>query len=265
MFAQILYVGLLGLLQTAVQNVDGIPAQLHAKTPSYVQPLWVSARRALAPDGSIRKDVLSAGKPLQINERFVVRRPVGSVAPQDKSVVRLCEGISDSVGDERMNPKPNRRVADLRAHAHGIYLGQIDGIDSGFLLGIPGSLLAVRIDEVLKQSAAVNASNGHVLVFYPYARIPLKDGVACRTDIAFPFRPELGSRLVVFAYEDPIDQSSQLIVPGDTEVIFESADGTLAIPALLQRDPLSNRLRSLKALRDFLAAPASHGGGEVRR
>jgi hypothetical protein len=164
-----------------------------------------------------------------------------------------------------MNPKPNRRVADLRAYAHGIYLGQIDGLEPGFLLGIPGSLLSVRIDEMIKRSATVNTSDGHVLVFYPYARIPLRDGVACRADIAFPFRAQVGSRLVVFAYDDPIDQGSQLIVPEHTEVIFESTDGSLAIPTLLKRDPVTSRLRSLNELRDFLAAPRPRGREEVRR
>jgi hypothetical protein len=242
-------------MQMTVENGDALPAELHANGSWYRQPLWISASRALSADGSIREDVQSGGKRVQIDESFIVRRDAGSVARQDRADVGVCDSVSHSVSDDRMNPKPNRRLADLRAYAHGIYLGEVDGIDQGFLLGTPGSLLSVHIDEPIKRSATVNTSDGHVLVFYPYARIPLKDAVACRTEITFRFRPEVGTRLVVFAYDDPIDQGSKLIVPQYTELIFESADGSLAIRT---GDAISGRLRSLAELRDFLVSPGPH-------
>ncbi|MDL2717622.1 MAG: hypothetical protein PT977_07700 [Acidobacteriota bacterium] len=141
----------------------------------------------------------------------------------------------------RIEPRPNSTLAELTQSAGEILLGRIVTQHPGLLIGQPGTLLEVAVEQSLKGKPP-----DRVFLFYPRLRAILGAAVVCHQDAGFRLAPRTGDRVVFFSWEKPLNRSGTLFMPEPTEMIFADAAGDLRGPA--RRDQYPSELKTLDDL-----------------
>jgi hypothetical protein len=124
-------------------------------------------------------------------------------------------------------------AAENVQNAKAIYLGRIKSVKPGFFLGMPGSLLELGELVTLKTTSAFVSVQESVLVRHPYAHFTAGGVEYCRETRATALAPEVGDRVLVFAFDDPVDEAGQLIYSNLEDLII-ARGGDVRIPRLLR-------------------------------
>lgn len=213
-------------------------------------PLWVSARAAFRPNGELRAELFDAVSLRMLNEN------------RSKNSGSDCREALGSSPLEDFAPKDSFDA--LVASALTIIEGQVISTDVGFLNGVPGTLISLRVNETYKSLGHL-ATKGNIHVFAGEATIPTHTGLICSKTFSKVPTPEIGDDVVIFASIDPlhtdqrilvIDERRQLVVQRLDRVYRPiSTHGGDAWPTGCCSDfnDLGSRLRENKHLHDMPA------------
>lgn len=196
--------------------------------PQYVErdPLWVSVDEAFSPEGDLREGIFSSGA-----RDTMPRQVVVSAAPgEPRKPGPDCLG---GIANMRLPLSgPDRSLLDLTRSASRIASGTIVAATPGFLEGLAGTLLELRVDENLKG----RFSAASIFVFYPYVYHRSGRVTVCRSDLRYNLRPGAGSRALFFSFCPSRNVEDTLFEHRPNHLMLEGADGSLETePAF--RDP----------------------------
>jgi hypothetical protein len=149
---------------------------------------------------------------------------------------------------------------DLVASASTIIAGRVISTDTGFLNGVPGSLISLRVTETYK-SFGRTASKGTIHVFVSEATIPTRTGVICSRTFASIPTPGVGDDVLIFASIDPLDAERRILVIDERKQLVlqrldhvyrprSSLSGGWPSGCCLDLSELGSRLRENKYLHD---------------
>lgn len=222
-------------------------------------PVWASAEAATTPDGNVNWELL--GERARSVYESVARQPplpLGLVhqMPEASGVFYETGPDGEIVAWLRYGPGSHeepggrldtlRRVADL---ATGIYLGEVVGVEEGFLLGDVGSLLRIRTERVVLPSDA-HRTAAELYLFWPEAKFSIGNLHFWKENPAYPDRPAVGSRVLVVADRRvPFDTGRKLVLPRPEAVFVESSGRGLEVSEKV----VTSAERSLPSLEEVAA------------
>ena len=181
---------------TASAAAYEIPLVIHAASPAITIPLWVSSRAAFDLDGRLRADQFAENSRRFINQNIAANSS-GS-----------CSVFVSAPPMEQFKPKNS--LDALVANSLAIIAGEVIDTDTGFYLGTPGTLYAVRVTDVPKSLGRI-AHADPLLVFVPEATIRTPKGTICsRTFTSVP-APAIADSILIFSYDDARDVEGRLI------------------------------------------------------
>lgn len=171
------------------------PATLRSVRTNVSIPVWVSASVAFDADGNLRPDHFSNGdrKRIEANRRR---------NPGPDCVV--------STGRPFETNRQSKSLSDLVANSLAIVTGNVVGIEQGFFTGMPGVLLAVKVESRLKRFAAVD-DDEFVFAFVGEGRIETTKGLTCASSLSAVPMPQIGDGILLFAYDNPIDIARSIL------------------------------------------------------
>ncbi len=196
--------------------------------PQHVErdPLWVSVDEAFSPDGELREGVFSRSARHTMPHQVVVSAGPGEPRKPGSD----CLGGIASTGLHFSGP--DRTLLDLTRGASRIAAGAIVAATPGFLEGLAGTLLELRVDESLKG----RFSAASIFVFYPYVYHRSGRVTVCRSDLRYNLRPGVGNRALFFSFYPSRDVEDTLFEHRPNHLMLEGVDGSLETePAF--RDP----------------------------
>lgn len=179
-------------------------------------PIWVSESSAVDEEGRLRKELFepsvagSLGDPDATPGARVGPCAVNLLQPPIEQFVEL--GSLDT----------------LARNSTDVFIGEVVELRQGFLVGMPGTLYAIRPTVVLSRDPLAT----ELYVFISQARIPLHFGDICSTVSPETVIPRVGDRILAFLYleaYDPektiyrVDPQRQLIVERRGRVLVPSA------------------------------------------
>jgi hypothetical protein len=156
------------------------------------------------------------------------------------------------VSVDRAGPIPSyATLKDLALNSKAALKGTITGIDQGFGVFGPSSLIEIQVDEWLKKSDSV-ADRSLVYLIYPVAQFEAGGLRFCKDDKRWGSVPQLGDELLVFPYRVAIDASRQVLVPdpdGYEVILYRKQTEKLSLPSALKNDPDVIGVKSLETLK----------------
>lgn len=239
----LLSVGIGGSMR-AGKPASGVPAIIAGGPDQGGQPVWVSAGAASA-DGALRLDMFGDASRRNLEEqvRHIAEArktaPPPDHTPRDLQPVMerapyLSEELCLSSSIVFSHPQvPRDSFEALVRHARDIVGGRVVAIDQGFVNGLPSSMLEVELDTVLRSSGDFAASRT-LYVVHPYAVFRIGNTAFCRKEPAYPYRPQIGDRVLLFPASAPIDAHDMLVWPEAEEVVAEKPEGGLVVGRSLQ-------------------------------
>jgi hypothetical protein len=187
-----------------------------AKSSSSV-PLWVSARAAFRPDGELRAEMFATVPLSMLNDNR--RQNSGSE----------CRVVLGSPPLEDFTPKDSFDA--LVSSALTILEGQVISTDVGFLNGVPGTLVSLRVIETFKSLGHI-ATKGNIHVFVGEATIPTPTGVICSGTFSKVPTPAIGDDVVIFASVEPLDAEHRILSLDDRKQLVVHRLGHVYKPVL---------------------------------
>ena len=187
---------------------------------------WVSSTRALDDHGALRRDVLG-----RYTERL------------HKNAVANGAACRRFIGAHPGHFEPTSSLDALATHAATIVSGHVVAAAEGFLHGMPGTLLRIAGTQLKGKNVR------EVYLFYPYARITTASGTICAKPVAADYTPPRpGDRLVVFSMPETHLLGNRMILHVDVrhELVHQSRDGVLRVPAALRSDAASETFEELE-------------------
>lgn len=128
----------------------------------------------------------------------------------------------------------------LAQNSRAAIKGTITGIDHGFSVLGPGSLLEIRVDEWLKKSDRI-ADQPVLYLVYPVAEFEAGGYRFCKTDAPqWGSEPQIGDEILVFPYRVAIDDARQVLLPdpdGDEVILQRRGKSALSLSKSLRDDP----------------------------
>jgi hypothetical protein len=247
---------------------EAVPRRLEARVEGE-PPAWVAAADAAAAGGGVDWELLGArarraydgivdGAPVAVLQADGTWSAGGPRFDDDVSGVRPdCVYYGPSRVDFHGEP-PGGTVEQLIAHAPAVFTGEVTAVAQGFYLDEPYSLLAVRVEEWLREDPAIEPRRT-MLVPYPRARFAVGGTTFCKGDPDFPPAPRAGARVLAFVYQPPADRGGMLLHKQPHHLLFLGKEG-LGMSSLLRR-------RSRPDLLDFhlIRRRVAAGGGEAGR
>ncbi|HYC60722.1 MAG TPA: hypothetical protein VEK79_14255 [Thermoanaerobaculia bacterium] len=216
-------------------------------------PIWVSAARAIAADGSVRPGVLrpEVRDELRDRRREQAARDDRQQVIQDESWSRCDVNFFGSV--DGADVYPARTLEDLVdfAATRSVISGVVAGSAVGLHGGKPHTVLQIKTD-----ASAEGPSVAYLL--YPSGKLRYDGMTVCNDDPAFSAPPMVGDA-VTFVAASAIDSTGTLFVTDGSWILYEHAGATV-LPPGLQSDAKLRRIPTARALALFLRE-----GREVRR
>lgn len=204
-----------GTLEKEIQNeqkiLPGTPEMSevfdffsHCQDPS-LGPDFVAARRILLPSGKFDKTLLS-DRDIEYLRTFLAMKAKNGCVEVD-----WISSVED--------PGPMTLDKLVRERQH-IVIGRVTGLSPGFEHGLPGTLLRIQSEEILKGGAIPGA----VFAFYPQGEMWIDDAKLCRSNPQWGPMPDLAEH-VLLAYNDvPWCQTAKIVRVGP-EGIFALREG----------------------------------------
>jgi hypothetical protein len=226
--------GLIAIIQLSGAASAEVPDVIQAQGGSRQAPAWVSAKASVSSAGLDPQ--LFAPHEFESLQRDVAprKRLLPKEGSQTEASLDQCSRWTVTTVDWE-NPRPNRTLPDLVANAKAIYAGAVEDSKQGFLFGQPGTLLEVKVLQKVKYPDRDPPET--VLIFYPFAKIPVREGMICSQGDRGEAPPEIGKRILVFPYRTLGKDPGDIIYPDDEEVIFGRPGGSLSLPRAVQGLP----------------------------
>jgi len=248
----------LGVSVLSAEIPDWIETETSRRTGT---PTWVAEDRAVI-DGVLQWELFAPDVHDLLEMMVEGARKAAATQPGENAEGRCTAILSGS--DVAAESDSTSETIFERSSA--VYLGRVVDIEQGFLLGRPGTMLELEVEEVLKGTEPTAAS---IFVYYQSARIRLRDAYLCSRSRRREFDPHLGGTLIYARRRErrPDFQELPLFVAKDPELYFEAADGTFSAPYGL--DDLATSVSSfasvlrLEAARGTLSQRRVHGDTRV--
>jgi hypothetical protein len=254
------WIAVLLFLGTFAQGNSAGPELLESTNRNRQTPLWVSLSKAVTSEGKLSPQYLDpyAVRDLQRGARDYDRHVATSDA-SPKAAPCFGERPAELAS-------PSNTLAELAGNAHLIVAGKIVQRTLGFFEDRPGALLTVRVDEQLQHDGTY-PSLPEYLVYYPDATFSVGSDTYCIRPATHPARPQVGDRILVFAYGQPIDPTGRLIYgQASKHLIFETAAGQVVPPLGLRNELAAARVTTLaQILRRIGKGDHRKSGPKVRQ
>lgn len=248
--------GLLGLwwVGTTAGQPPGpppIPESMASRFVPEGPPWWVSSRAAARPDGEIEWSLFRPAIQENLQEWLESDRyrEQGCVGPYEVHV---------TLGNRPRIESFSELVVESRA----IYQGTVTRVQGGFLFAQPGTLLQVSVQQVIKDSKEFEIKN-HLYVFYPQGNFRVGKYEFCIRNSEYPEVPARGSRILVLPSIPPDDAGRKLIYPYLGEVIVETPDGGLGVPAIWRNEVHSRGLSTWNELMSTVESLLAQGTADI--
>jgi hypothetical protein len=155
-------------------------------------PLWVSEEMALDAHGNLKVDLF---------HRHRIKRFLGLSGAVDS------EGCTITVARPALEQAVDGRSIDsLARSSRRIIRGEVVASGEGFFVGIPGTLYAVRVDDVISDEFTAPV----VYLFLGVARIELANATICSTLWKDSLQPAVGDKLVAFVHFKASDSDGKI-------------------------------------------------------
>jgi hypothetical protein len=115
---------------------------------------------------------------------------------------------------------------DAIANARAIVAGTIKSITPGFFYGTPGSLIELENLEKIKLDSSYSGVQDRIYLRLPYARFVSENTEYCRESSPSEYIPQMGDRLLLFAYDQAINAEGNFAYTTSNDVIAQSARET---------------------------------------
>lgn len=222
------------------RQTEGIPPVLFVQLPlrSADHPIFVSASIAVTDDGDFNTD-LFAPSVLRMLDRYPDRRdPVAGC-------IVLEEFYEEWVGSsDRSTIEKASQTAEV------ILTAEVVGRDFGFQHMVPGQLLRVRPERVLKGQAPLS----HYFVFLPIGTFESGPYKFCKTDSRYPEPPEIGQRVLLLVPAMGSTEEHYLDLRTETSIITIGSEGEVDLPQPFERSLQRAEAVRLDAVLDRVAA-----------
>ncbi len=125
-------------------------------------------------------------------------------------------------------------LTDMVDWAELVVEGTVVGSTGGFMSGLPGRMLEVSVDRVLKDSPDFEAET--LFVFYPSGEVVVGDRRLCREAQSLPVPPQQGDRVLLFPRRLPAHSDYPIVelMTTGVEIVFGRGKA-VNVPALLQQ------------------------------
>lgn len=193
-------------------------ARLPHRDPSF--PVFVSASTAIDEDGEIDTSLFSE----EAVERL--ERLLAAFDPASRCIV--VEEFYESV----VNPPDRSSIEKAARTAALIIVGEVVGRDYGFQHFLPGQVLRMRLERVVKGSAKLD----HYLVFLPVGTFTAGPHKFCKTDYRYPKAPELGERVVLFIPAVDSPREPFLDLRSESSIITVHRNDNVDLPSIFADD-----------------------------
>jgi hypothetical protein len=173
---------------------SGIPSRISSADGPDGEPAWLSAKTLAQED-----------LPPRVKSVIEQERREGA----DKQYGCIHYG---PISMDRAGPiPPYASLKDLALHSKAALKGTVTGIDPGFSVFGPSSLLEIHVDEWLKKSDKI-ADRSVLYLVYPVAQFEAGDHRFCATDDSrWGSVPEIGDEILMFPYRVAVDESRQVL------------------------------------------------------
>lgn len=250
---------LLALAGAAV--VAAPPEILPAMDPSRDAPRWVAESVATGPSG-LNRDYFEIAEVEQLEARLAQAREVAARSGTDPG--EACAVWSTSTYD-RINGGTRRSLGALVHSAKRIAAGRVVGLEQGFYLGHPGTLLQIEVTRAHGAGAGAPPPQTY-LVFYQYAQVDVGGTLLCSRPERGDPPPGVGARVLIFESGTfPADAASGsrvalLPFPSDEELLFETR-GKVRVPGNLSDLPKELSFEALESMVAELTEENAPDGG----
>ena len=130
--------------------------------------------------------------------------------------------------ETQLEPLVDRHnVHDSIANARAIVTGTIKSVTPGFFYGDPASLIELSDLDKLKLDASYSSVRDSIYLRLPYAQFVTGGTEYCRESAPGSYVPHAGDRLLVFAYDKPLDADGTLVYSTSGDVIAQSIGETV--------------------------------------
>lgn len=203
------------------RQADGIPpvifVQLPLRTADF--PMFVSAAVAVTDEGEFNAD-LFAPSVLRMLDRYPDRfDPVAGC-------IVLEEFYEEWAGSaDRSSIEKAAQTAEL------VLTAEVVGRDFGFQHMVPGQLLRVRPERVLKGQAPLS----HYFVFLPIGTFESGPYKFCKTDSRYPEPPGIGERVLLFVPVVGASDEHYLDLRTESSIVTIVGDGSASLPRPFER------------------------------
>lgn len=174
-----------------------VPDVLRHHRADVVDPAWLSERAALNSKGELLLELFSDSTQQRLRAHLQANRN-GS-----------CQRIQ--LESEQEHFRPQATLDDVVLHSSIIVTGTVAGSARGFYRGLPGTLVALRNVERLKQFGEISRQDV-LRIFFPGGAINTSQGAVCSQALPGSAAvPAPGDRLIAFMYGAPIDEENSIL------------------------------------------------------
>lgn len=224
---------------------EGIPPVVFVQLPlrSLDHPMFVSASVAITDDGELNTDLFAPDVARIINRYYERHDPV-------RGCITLDEFYEEWAGSaDRSTIEKAAQTAEL------VLVAEVVGRDYGFQHMIPGQLLRVRPERVLKGTAPL----AHYLVFLPVGTFQSGPYRFCKTDSRYPEPPEIGERVLLLVPVGGDPQEPYLDLRTEASIVTVDAGGKVDLPQPFARSLQQEQPLTIEAVLDRIAATVGRG------
>lgn len=196
------------------------------------EPIFIAATDLLTDSGEFASAVPETWRQrIESSHVFgqAIRRRAQPPIRANASTIEPCGGMYLSEMDaehlvDRSNPESAIR------NAKAIFIGTIDRATPGLFMASPASLLRLVDVVAVKTGPEYARVRDTVFVRHPHAHFSINGREHCSETGTNAYAPTAGDRVLVFAFDDPVDDQG-LVVPSTAgDLIIEPATGPWQVP-----------------------------------
>lgn len=195
-------------------------------------PLFIAASAMVAADGTTASVVPEDWRVQREQLAQVLPKHIADVSAFGTISAVPCHGaMLLETPLEPLLDRTTRRNAIMNAHA--IVAGRIRSVTPGFFFGTPGSLIELDSLDKITVDAAYSRVRDRLYIRLPFAKFVSGGTEYCRESGPGAYVPKVGDRLLVFAYDYPMDAAGTLVYSTSNDVISQPSGGAIRVPKSL--------------------------------
>ncbi len=198
-------------------------------------PLWVTAEKAVGPDGKINWDFLGESaqqrfETVLLREKNAMEHRKTTEEQPITSAGENCLNYADSILPMGPRALGNLTAEKLVRESAVIFHGRIVAVDHGFFIGRPGSLLKIETLEQIKMNPRLNPFP-FVYVYFFNGAFDVGDLSYCNRHSLFPYTPKVGDSMTVLSAYGGHGKDGRIFAANGF-VVFPENERALPIPIL---------------------------------